>query len=173
MLADPALREALYCIRCGACMNSCPVYRKVGGHSYGWVYPGPIGAVITPVLTGLDAGKDLPFASTLCGACKEVCPVKIDLPRMLLELRAQSVESSGGKSARLMWWGWRAGTTRRTVFDAASRVGRWVLRPLTRKGWIRRLPPPLGPWTSSRDFLAPASTSFVSRFNRLKRDKKQ
>ena len=173
LLADPALREALYCIRCGACMNSCPVYRKVGGHSYGWVYPGPIGAVITPVLTGLDAGKDLPFASTLCGACKEVCPVKIDLPRMLLELRAQAVESSGGKSAGLMWRGWRAGTTRRTVFDAASRVGRWVLRPLTRKGWIRRLPPPLGAWTTSRDFLAPASTSFVSRFNRLKRDKKQ
>ena len=173
LLADPALREALYCIRCGACMNACPVYRKVGGHSYGWVYPGPIGAVITPVLTGLDSGKDLPFASTLCGACKEACPVKIDLPRMLLELRAQAMESSGGKSAGLMWRGWRTGTTRRTIFDAGARVGRWMLRPITRGRWIRKMPPPLGQWTTSRDFLAPASASFVSRFNRRNRAKKR
>ncbi len=171
LLADPSLREALYCIRCGACMNSCPVYRKVGGHSYGWVYPGPIGAVITPVLTGTDAAKELPFASTLCGACREVCPVKIDLPRMLLELRAQAVESSGGRSAGMMWRGWRAGANRRAVFDAGARVGRWLLRPLTRGGWIRRMPPPLGPWTTSRDFLAPAATSFVSRFNRRNKSK--
>ena len=166
LLADPHLRESLYCIRCGACMNACPVYRKVGGHSYGWVYPGPIGAVITPVLTGIDEGKDLPFASTLCGACREACPVRIDLPRMLLELRAQAVESSGGKPAGLMWRGWRAGLTRRAVFDGGSRVGRWLLRPFTRGGWIRKLPFPLGEWTSSRDFLAPAAASFVSRFNR-------
>ena len=166
LLADPHLREALYCIRCGACMNSCPVYRKVGGHSYGWVYPGPIGAVITPVLTGLDAGKDLPFASTLCGACRDACPVRIDLPRMLLELRAQAVETSGGNPAGLMWWGWRAGITRRATFDAGSRVGRWLLRPFTRGGWVRRMPFPIGGWTSSRDFLAPAAASFVSRFNR-------
>ena len=171
LLADPHLREALYCIRCGACMNACPVYRKVGGHSYGWVYPGPIGAVITPVLTGIDEGKDLPFASTLCGACREACPVRIDLPRMLLELRAQAVESSGGKPAGLMWRGWRAGLTRRTAFDGGSRVGRWLLRPFTRGGWIRKLPSPLGGWTSSRDFLAPAAASFVSRFNRSNRDK--
>ena len=171
LLADPSLREALYCIRCGACMNSCPVYRKVGGHSYGWVYPGPIGAVITPVLTGTEAAKELPFASTLCGACREVCPVKIDLPRMLLELRAQAVESSGGRSAGMMWRGWRAGTNRRAVFDTGARVGRWLLRPFTRGGWIRRMPPPLGPWTTSRDFLAPAATSFVSRFNRRNKNK--
>ena len=171
LLADPHLREALYCIRCGACMNACPVYRKVGGHSYGWVYPGPIGAVITPVLTGIDEGKDLPFASTLCGACREACPVRIDLPRMLLELRAQAVESSGGKPAGLMWRGWRAGLTRRAAFDGGSRVGRWLLRPITRGGWTRRLPFPLGGWTTSRDFLAPAAASFVSRFNRSNRNK--
>ena len=171
LLADPHMREALYCIRCGACMNACPVYRKVGGHSYGWVYPGPIGAVITPVLTGLDAGKDLPFASTLCGACREACPVRIDLPRMLLELRAKTVESSGGKPAGLLWRGWRAGITRRAAFDGGSRVGRWLLRPFTRGGWTRKLPFPIGGWTTRRDFLAPAASSFVSRFNRRNRNK--
>ena len=92
ILANKELREALYCLRCGACLNACPVYRKVGGHSYGWVYPGPIGAVVTPMLTGLSKGKDLPFASSLCGACKEACPVKIDIPRMLLYMRSELSE---------------------------------------------------------------------------------
>ena len=92
LLADPNLREALCCLRCGACLNACPVYRKVGGHSYGWVYPGPIGAVVSPILTGLKQGKDLPFASSLCGACKEACPVNIDIPRMLLYMRNQMTD---------------------------------------------------------------------------------
>ena len=94
MIADPKLREALYCLRCGACLNACPVYRKVGGHSYGWVYPGPIGSIVSPMLTGLSDGKDLPFASTLCGSCKEACPVNIDIPRMLLHLRNQVSEGN-------------------------------------------------------------------------------
>ena len=94
LLADPDLREALYCIRCGACLNACPVYRKVGGHSYGWVYPGPIGAVVSPVLVGLERSKDLPNASSLCGACRDVCPIKINIPRMLLKLRSQISEGS-------------------------------------------------------------------------------
>jgi L-lactate dehydrogenase complex protein LldF len=92
LLADEKLREALYCLRCGACLNACPVYRKVGGHSYGWVYPGPIGAVVSPVLSGLKQASDLPFASSLCGACREVCPVRIDIPNMLLHLRNEVVE---------------------------------------------------------------------------------
>ena len=92
MLADPHLREALYCIRCGACLNICPVYQKVGGHAYGWVYPGPIGAIVTPSLVGLGQAPDLPQASSLCGACREVCPVKINIPRMLLHLRHKSAE---------------------------------------------------------------------------------
>ena len=96
MLADPELREALYCIRCGACLNACPVYGKVGGHAYGWVYPGPIGAVVTPSLVGVPRAKDLPFASTLCGACRDVCPLKIDIPRMLLKLRSDAIEGAGG-----------------------------------------------------------------------------
>ena len=92
MLADPELREALYCIRCGACLNACPVYGKVGGHAYGWVYPGPIGAVVTPSMVGVPKARDLPFASTLCGACRDVCPLRIDIPRMLLKLRSDAVE---------------------------------------------------------------------------------
>jgi len=93
MLADPELREALNCIRCGACLNICPVYQKVGGHAYGWVYPGPIGAIVSPMLVGLKQSKDLPFASSLCGACREACPVKINIPKMLLNLREKLVES--------------------------------------------------------------------------------
>ncbi len=184
MLADPALREALYCIRCGACMNACPVYRKVGGHSYGWVYPGPIGAVVTPAMTGLKQAGNLPFASSLCGACREVCPVRIDLPRMLLELRSQAV--GGVKRAkspdapkrqptpapkatvteRAVWTLWRFGMKGRGRFDLGARIGRAVLWPLSRGGWVRHAPPPLGGWTESRDFPLPASQSFKTRYKR-------
>ena len=92
LLADPDLRESLYCIRCGACLNICPVYGKIGGHAYGWVYPGPIGAIVSPTLVGLNEAKDLPHASSLCGACREVCPIKINIPRMLLHLRHKLAE---------------------------------------------------------------------------------
>ena len=88
--------EALACIRCGACLNGCPVYQVAGGHAYGWVYPGPIGAVITPLLVGPENAALLPFASTLCGVCQEVCPVDIDIPRMLLDLRADLVDAGHG-----------------------------------------------------------------------------
>jgi L-lactate dehydrogenase complex protein LldF len=86
MLADPVMREALYCLRCGACLNVCPVYRRIGGHAYNSPYPGPIGSIVSPNLFGSAAAK-LPFASTLCGACRDICPVKIDIPRILLHLR--------------------------------------------------------------------------------------
>jgi L-lactate dehydrogenase complex protein LldF len=92
LLADRDKRESLYCIRCGACLNHCPVYRKIGGHNYPWVYSGPIGAIITPQFAGIQQDPWLPFASSLCGACAEVCPVKIDIPRILLELRSDAVE---------------------------------------------------------------------------------
>src|SRR5579862_6383016 len=91
-LSDPKMREALYCIRCGACLNTCPVYRKIGGHAYGWVYSGPIGALITPEFIGLEKGRELPFASSLCGACREVCPVRINIPDLLLHLRGEVQE---------------------------------------------------------------------------------
>ncbi len=190
LLADPALRESLYCIRCGACMNACPVYRKAGGHSYGSVYSGPIGAVVTPGMTGDKAANTLPFASSLCGACREACPVKIDLPRMLLELRRQAMEGqavspkppsaavvgqqeaaySRKKSAsladRLVWKAWRVGMSGRGRFDAGARLGRIALMPFSRRGWLRGGPPPLGGWTASRDFPLPASQSFRSRWRR-------
>src|SRR5215204_1101889 len=92
MLAHPVTRQGLACIRCGACLNACPVYQQIGGHAYGSVYPGPIGAVITPQLVGLEKARQLPYASSLCGACREVCPVKIDIPQLLLHLRAEVVE---------------------------------------------------------------------------------
>jgi L-lactate dehydrogenase complex protein LldF len=94
-LANAHLRESLYCIRCGACLNACPVYQKIGGHAYGWIYPGPIGAVLTPQLVGRERAAHLPFASSLCGACREVCPIKINIPDMLLELRHEIKERAG------------------------------------------------------------------------------
>ncbi len=176
LLRDETLRESLNCIRCGACMNACPVYRKVGGHSYGWVYPGPIGAIVSPVLTGLKDGSKLPAASTLCGACHEACPVKINIPRMLLELRAQAAEGepdpaqrSSSASERLVWRMWRRGMMKRSRFDMASKFGRWALAPLARKGWARAVPPPVSGWTKSRDFPQPAGRTFGQRFaKRLK-----
>ena len=94
MLAHPVTRQSLACIRCGACLNACPVYQQIGGHAYGSVYPGPIGAVITPQLMGIEKTPQLPYASSLCGACREVCPVKIDIPRLLLHLRSEITEKS-------------------------------------------------------------------------------
>ncbi len=177
LLRDETLRESLNCIRCGACMNACPVYRKVGGHSYGWVYPGPIGAIVSPVLTGLKDGSKLPAASTLCGACHEACPVKINIPRMLLELRAQAAEGepdstqrSSSASERFVWRMWRRGMMKRSRFDMASKIGRWALAPLARKGWTGKVPPPISGWTKSRDFPKPASRTFGQRFARRKRD---
>ncbi len=93
LLADPEKRQSLYCIRCGACLNHCPVYRKIGGHNYPWVYSGPIGAIITPQFHGVTEDTWLPFASSLCGACAEVCPVKIEIPKLLLKLREEVTEA--------------------------------------------------------------------------------
>ncbi len=141
--------EALACIRCGACLNACPVYQNTGGHAYGWVYGGPIGAVVTPLLTGLENASPLPYASTLCGACKQACPVDIDIPRMLLELRRDITAS--GKNGAL--WGagmksWSAGNANRTFYEmggAAARTGQRLLP-------TQQLPGILGNWTKYRDF---------------------
>ncbi|HUY28932.1 MAG TPA: LutB/LldF family L-lactate oxidation iron-sulfur protein [Candidatus Binataceae bacterium] len=161
MLADPVLREALMCIRCGACLNVCPVYRRIGGHAYQSPYPGPIGSIISPNLVG-SAAAHLPFASTLCGACKDVCPVKIDIPRILLHLRWKESASPTppqwpGAARRA-----RAGARRfarmarhpRTM-RLMGRIVALMLRPLAHDGWIRRMPPPFGNWTKLRDFPAP------------------
>jgi L-lactate dehydrogenase complex protein LldF len=140
MLRDPVGREALYCIRCSACLNVCPVYTRTGGHAYGSVYPGPIGAILTPQLLGIRNAASLPFASTLCGACYEVCPVKIDIPAILLHLRADAVRASAPRGERLLMRAaaWAFGGPGR--FALAQRLGR-LLGPLVAQrllaGWTR------------------------------------
>jgi len=171
LLADPKLRESLYCLRCGACLNACPVYRKVGGHSYGWVYPGPIGAVVSPVLSGLKQAKDLPFASSLCGACREACPVRIDIPNMLLHLRQQVVEGPTevrgvGRVEGLVWKAWRYGNMKPGRFRAGGKIANLLGRSFARGGMFRRLPPPLSGWTRSRDLPLTASSPFRDRFKK-------
>ncbi len=151
--------EVLQCIRCGACLNVCPVYREAGGHAYGSPYSGPIGAVVSPLLFGQEQFSALPHASTLCGACLEVCPVRIDLPRMLVELRAQQVGSQ--QTATLEAWAERgaanllAGPARWT---AATRIGRLLQRPLVHRGAVR-LPARLDP-TGGRGLPALAERPF-------------
>ena len=171
MLADPELREALNCIRCGACLNACPVYRKVGGHSYGYVYPGPIGAIVTPMLTGLGDAKHLPYASSLCGACREVCPVKVNIPRMLLALRRDLTDGKKHPSERrspvmerLAFKAWRALFGSNTLLDLSIRIGRLLQVPLVRDGAIRWLPGPLGRWTRHRTLRPLPRASFRDRW---------
>ncbi|MFI6425396.1 LutB/LldF family L-lactate oxidation iron-sulfur protein [Promicromonospora sp. NPDC050880] len=163
VLADEAGRSALHCIRCSACLNVCPVYERVGGHAYGSVYPGPIGAILTPQLTGEKS--DLPYASTLCGACYEVCPVKIDIPSILVELRAREVELAG-TSPEVPDRVWKAAMKAASFamadggrFRRAARLPR-VLRAISRHGVIRRLPFPGSLWTRSRDLPEPPRQTF-------------
>jgi L-lactate dehydrogenase complex protein LldF len=160
VLADEVGRQALHCIRCSACLNVCPVYSRTGGHAYGSVYPGPIGAILTPQLQGIEQAKSLPFASSLCGACYEVCPVLIDIPAVLLHLRAKAVEAVGGRGERLSMkaLGWTFEGRRR--FELAQRLGRIAQRPFLRRGAIERLPGQLGGWTSTRDLRPLARQSF-------------
>ncbi|MCP4657445.1 MAG: lactate utilization protein, partial [bacterium] len=168
LLADPRLRESLYCIRCGACLNACPVYRHAGGHAYGWAYSGPIGAVITPTLVGHARASALPFASSLCGACREVCPVRIDLPGLLLEQRRKVVDETPGAGRRI-----ERILTRLFVAVMASerryrwmtRMLTWVSRPFVRRGRSWR-PPGISGWTRFRDLPAPPRKSFRERFRK-------
>ncbi len=150
-LADPRGRSALRCIRCSACLNVCPVYERTGGHAYGSTYPGPIGAVLSPQLTGVAANPSLPFASSLCGACYDVCPVAIDIPSMLVHLRARVVESKGRtpERAAMRAAAWTMRSPRRwTAALRALRIGRLVSRR-------RALPPPLSAWTRARELPEP------------------
>jgi L-lactate dehydrogenase complex protein LldF len=163
-LASGTGRAALHCIRCSACLNVCPVYERVGGHAYGSVYPGPIGAVLSPQLTGVERNASLPYASSLCGACYEVCPVKIDIPSILVDLRARHVEESrrghrlpSAEAATMAAAAWVMGRPAR--FRAAQRAGR-LGRLASRRGRIRRLPPPLAGWTSARDAPVPPAQTF-------------
>ncbi|WP_100445244.1 lactate utilization protein B [Glycomyces xiaoerkulensis] len=156
VLADEVGRQALSCIRCSACLNVCPVYERTGGHAYGHVYPGPIGAILAPQL---EPGEhdDLPYASSLCGACYEVCPVKINIPEVLVHLRRQGPHGAGeravmGAAQRVM--------ARPRLWRAALRAARFLSRPWRGRGHVRRLPWPGSKWTGSRDMSVPPRLSF-------------
>ncbi len=148
-LLGTELEEVLGCIRCGACLNVCPVYRHAGGHSYGSVYPGPVGAVLSPALFGLEAHGDLPYASTLCGACLEVCPIRIDLPRMLLFLRQQAAPTHLPASVRRPVEAYRWLALHPRAWRVAIKSADFVRR--VGPAWMTRLPGPGSAWTSSRD----------------------
>ncbi len=159
-LADPDGRAALRCIRCSACLNVCPVYERTGGHAYGSVYPGPIGAILSPQLTGVEDNPSLPYASTLCGACFDVCPVAIDIPTMLVHLRTRAVDEVAGhlgERALMAAAAWAMRSPRR--WTSALRVGR-AGRLVARRGRIRSLPPPLYGWTGTRDLPSPPEQTF-------------
>jgi L-lactate dehydrogenase complex protein LldF len=174
MLAHPVTRQSLACIRCGACLNACPVYQQIGGHAYGSVYPGPIGAVITPQLMGLEKTAQLPYASSLCGACREVCPVKIDIPRLLLHLRGEVTEnrrdevSSKAKSRageRLVFKLWAKTMMSPWLYENGARMARIFQKVFVRNGKIGKIKSlpfgaPLIGWTSGRDLRPIESKSF-------------
>jgi L-lactate dehydrogenase complex protein LldF len=155
-------RETLRCIRCGACLNACPIYRTIGGHAYGSVYPGPIGALITPLFQGLDRYKDLPQASSLCGACYEACPVKINIPRHLIHLRRDIVNQRlNGAIERRLYRLWARGLKSPFWYKWIGRLQKWGLRfKAGQSGWIRKLPLPGAGWTQVRDLPPPAKRSF-------------
>jgi L-lactate dehydrogenase complex protein LldF len=166
-----SLREALSCLRCGACLNVCPVYRQIGGHAYGYTYPGPIGILLTAMLNGPASVKDLAHASSLCGACAEACPVRIDIPRMLIELRKEVDERRIAPwSERVVFAGLGRVLRRPAFYRAATRIGRLLQRPFTRGGTIRRLPLFFGDWTRTRDLPAVAARTFQERWSELERE---
>ncbi len=181
-LADEKMREALYCIRCGACLNACPVYRKIGGHAYGWVYSGPIGALVTPQFVGIEQARELPFASSLCGACREVCPVKINIPDLLLHLRSKAqrqttaleptADAPMDERSSMRLWAWVM--MRPRVYVLGGWLARWGQRLFARQSegdiqkWIRRFPAaPVARWTDGRDLPALAPKSFRERWKEI------
>jgi len=172
VLADEVGRQALRCIRCSACMNVCPVYERTGGHAYGSVYPGPIGAILTPMLRGVgvdEATDALPFASSLCGACYDVCPVAINIPEVLVHLRGKVVDSHrggvpGALQAAMTGASWTL--TRGSRLALAQRLAGLSGRVLGRRGLIGRLPAPLSRWTDARDLPAPPRESFRGWWSR-------
>ena len=156
ILKDPKGREVLKCIRCGSCLNVCPVYKNVGGYAYGWFISGPIGAIFTPQILGSKAASELPFASSLCGACVDVCPVKIPITEILLHLRKRAVEGdqiarpnislalrTATKSSRFL-----LSTT--WIYNLGTRMLPLLTRPFLKQGWLMNLPPPINRWTNVR-----------------------
>ncbi len=168
VLQDEIGRQTLNCIRCSACLNICPIYERTGGHAYNSVYPGPIGAILTPQLLGVERAPSLPYASSLCGACYDVCPVKISIPEVLVHMRAQLVrhkqtkEGIKGKldsealAMRVLSHIFRSPAR----YEQAQKLARRGQAPFARNGIIERLPPPLNVWTTTRDLQVVPTQSF-------------
>ena len=168
ILASDRYRAALRCIRCGACLNACPVYRKIGGHAYESVYPGPIGKVITPLLNSMAEYHHLPQASSLCGSCLEACPVRIDLPTMLLRMRDDLCRQGRiGLGFRMSFKLWRMGMQSTLLYRWGSRLYHRFMDVGAEDGWNRRLPGPASAWTQDRDFPAMAERPFHQRWHDL------
>ena len=160
VLADPVSRETLHCIRCAACLNACPVYRETGGHAYGSIYSGPIGAILTPQLQSLEHSTSLPYASSLCGACYEVCPVKIDIPEILIHLRRRIVEEQQPRAERLAMNSAALAFSGPGWLSLAQKLGRLAQWPFAEGGRITSLPGPGAAWTATRDLPALPKQSF-------------
>jgi L-lactate dehydrogenase complex protein LldF len=168
LMRDSFKRQSLFCIRCGACLNHCPVYRKIGGHNYPWVYSGPIGAIISPQFHGVSQDPWLPYASSLCGACGEVCPVKIDIPKILLELRHEIVEEKRkrgeGRVEKLAFQAWAFAMRNPVLYGLGGFFAPKFLGGAG-DGWVQELPgliqlKPVTNWTSQRDLPVPAPKAF-------------
>ncbi|MGM0903664.1 MAG: LutB/LldF family L-lactate oxidation iron-sulfur protein [Bacillota bacterium] len=165
-------QSALHCIRCAACINVCPVYRHIGGHAYNSIYPGPIGAVITPLLEGYDDHKELPYASTLCAACTEACPVKIPLHEHLIRHRQIIVEKEqmAPTSEKLMMKGFAKWSSSPAIYNMSAKMAKPALGLWTKDGMIENGPGPLKDWTDARDFYAPQGQSFRAWFKQRQKD---
>jgi L-lactate dehydrogenase complex protein LldF len=178
ILADKTFREMLCCVRCGACLNVCPVYRKIGGHSYGYPYSGPVGAVVTPLLIGINRAKHLCQGETLCGACKDICPVNIDIPRMLLELRWKLAKGDADWQVRkenhlekVAFQAWSLITQNRRLYDLSLGTIRRLQTMLPKKNnMLSQMPPPLNGWTASRYMKPLAKSSFSKKWKQRKLD---
>jgi L-lactate dehydrogenase complex protein LldF len=178
ILADPQFREMLCCIRCAACLNVCPVYGKIGGHAYGFAYSGPVGAVVNPLLTGINRAKDLCCGETLCGACRDACSMNIDLPRMLLALREKLAYGDAAwqvePASRMEGWAYRSWSRiirHRRLYELGLKLAVVGQKLLPQKnGLIRRLPPPLNGWTQSRDLHPLAEVTFMERWRKTQKN---
>ena len=162
-------RESLQCIRCGACLNACPVYRRIGGHAYGGVYSGPIGSILTPLYDSVADNPHLPHASSLCGACQAACPVKINIPHMLIGLRElqHHEPKRGGFMERLAYRLAREVLARPWLYRLVLRAARFVMRLRAKDGWVKSMPGAGAGWTQLRDFPAPAPHSFRDQWREI------
>lgn len=176
VLADAVGRQTLHCIRCSACINVCPVYERTGGHAYGSVYPGPIGAILTPQLVGTAHADSLPYASSLCGACYDVCPVRINIPEVLVHLRGkvvaekQTQPQSWFDGENLGMKAMAATFAHRSTYELAQHAGQLAQWPFVQEGYIEHGPGLLGKWTAMRDFPAIPPQSFRDWWRERQRD---